>query len=934
MGLALVLARPGAAHSADPWQATVDRVARSVVAISVSATRPFDTEPAVVALATGFVVDARRGIILTNRHVVQPGPVTAEAVFLDNERVDLQPIYRDPVHDFGFFRYDPKSVHFMKPVALPLAPDAARVGTEIRVIGNDAGEKLSILSGTLARLDRDAPDYGRGSYSDFNTFYYQAASGSSGGSSGSPVVDQRGRALALNAGGRVSAASSFFLPLDRVVRALRLIQAGKPVARGTLQTVFVHRPYDELRRLGLRSQTEAAARRADPKASGMLVVKETVPGGPADGLLQPGDVLLRIDGKAVRNFIGLETWLDGSVGKALRLQVERGGVPEQVSVRVEDLHRITPSSYLEFGGAILHPLSYELARDFSVPVHGLYLAGRGYVFARAGIPPRVVITSLDGRPVGDLAQVESRLAALPQGAELRVRYFQLGNPRSPNVGLVRVDRRWFPMRRCDRDDRAGLWRCQDAPAPPPAPPLAPATTRLEASGPKPVRVLAHSLVTVRFDVPLAIEGVQGRAFTGAGLVVDAKRGLVVVDRDTVPITLGDVRIIFGGAVDVPGRVVALHPEHDLAVVAYDPRLIGDTPVRSAELRTGPFQAGDDLWQVVMDGSGQLVGRSTQVAGTDAVRIPLPLRPRFREKNLEVVRLSESIPGVGGVLADGKGRVRAVWASFSTDAPSQQGAFFAGIPASIVLDMVRPLRQGKPFVWRSLDVEWQPISLATARSFGLPAAAAAQLEEHDPGRPQVLAIGRVARGGPADGQLAVGDLLVDVDGKPANSFREVEKASQSRSVSLTVVRDGALRRVNLAPEVLPGRGPRRVVIWGGAVLQRPPPELALQRGVRRGGVYVAGRFGGTPAQRDGLRATLRIMAVDGKPTPTLDAFLAAVRGIGDRQPVRLQTVDLEGQVSMHPLELDLHYWPTTELLRGPGGWRRVSLPAAPHQASAR
>ncbi len=295
----------------------------------------------------------------------------------------------------------------------------------------------------------------------------------------------------------------------------------------------------------------------------------------------------------------------------------------------------------------------------------------------------------------------------------------------------------------------------------------------------------------------------------------------------------------------------------------------------------------------------------------------------------LVGLSDSLPSVGGALTDRLGRVVALWCSFSTQSGGRPSSFFAGLPVHHAREVLEALRSDEPWVRRDLGVELGLVSLARARDMGLSPADARALAEAGEGPRRVLSVRRVAYGTPAHALLQPGDLLLEVAGHPPTGFREVEEASRGEEVPLVLLRHGE-RLTRVVPTVArPTGGTRRALLWAGMLLQDPPEELAWQRGLPRDGVYVAGRWRGSPAERYGLRPTSRIVALDGQPVADLDAFLAAVGDRGDGESVRLRTVDLSGRVRVQTLLLDTADWPTEELVRGPDGWRRVASQRAPH-----
>ncbi len=906
---------------AETWARTVARVADSVVSLKLSQLRDFDDAEQGISTATGFVVDAERGIVLTNRHVVGSGPIRVSATFQNQERVDAVPLYRDPIHDFAFIRYDPKALRYARPKALALRPDKVRTGMSIRVIGSDGGEQLSILPGTIARLDREVPSYGRYGYNDFNTFYLQAASGTSGGSSGSPVIDLAGDVVALNAAANRDTASSFFLPLPRIVHALAKLKDAAPISRGGLETLFTQRPFRELSRLGLDAATEARVRREDVATNGMLQVQQVIPGGAADGALEAGDVLVSVDGATVTDFVELEAMLDARVGRSVALELVRQGARIETEATVTDLHAIAPDRFVELGDAVLQAMSIQHARAMNLPRSGVVLMQPGYFFTRAGVPRGAVIRNVGGRDVATLDDFLKALRATPAGDKAALRYVVPGKEFTEEAARVEVDERWFDHRSCERVDGARFWRCLPVSLSRGRIDPAPAAAAFVPSYTDPVldRV-APGLVKVDFHVPFPTDNVYARHFAGVGLVVDAVAGLVAVDRNTVPVGLGDAEITFFGSQTIDAEVVYVHPRHNLALLSYEPAALGGAALRALELAPADAPPPESPVMIGYRSDGTLRASRVDTPSRLTVSFEPPGLPRFQQSALDVYGVDDVPPSLGGPIVDASGTVHGLYMSFAYESRREIRQSEFAMPAHVIAESLRLYRNDEPY--RSLDVRLAYRPLSFARELGLPDERLRSVLALPAEARRALYVEQVVPNTHAAEVLRAGDVVLAIDGRTLTDLFDAERYSQKASVTLDVLRDGQVRSVELRPSTVEARGTDRVVSWAGALFQAPHPDIAWEKGVDFPGVYIADTADGSPALWDELWRNRFVTAVDGVAVANLDEFLDAVGAKRQDEITRLSTVSMAGRRAIVTVQPEYGFWPTFEIRRTDEGWRRI------------
>lgn len=909
-----------AAADEDNWARTVSRAADSVVSLQLSQLRNFDDSEQGGSNATGFVVDAERGIILTNRHVVGSGPIRISATFQNQEQVDAVPLYRDPIHDFGFIRYDPDDLTYSRPKSLKLRPDKVSTGMDIRVIGSDGGEQLSILPGTIARLDREVPSYGRYGYNDFNTFYLQAASGTSGGSSGSPVIDMDGDVVALNAAANTRTASSFFLPLPRILHALEKLQADETIDRGGFQVLFHHKPFRDLRRLGLDASTESRVRASQNTITGMLTVGQVIPGGAGDGKLEPGDILVSIANELVTDFVSLEAMLDDAIAQVLPVTLIRQGQQQSTEIEVADLNAMAPDRFLELGDSIVQNMSIQHARAMNRKQEGVVVMRPGFMFAAANVPQGALITEVEGRSIRDIDEFVSALGSSSNRNKKRLRYIVPGQEFNTQISQIQLDGQWFDNRSCQRVDDARFWNCEKLTLP-----------TVESAASAPVVDVPHyedalldrvapAMVRVDFDIPYASSNVYARHYKGVGIVIDKEQGLVAVDRNTVPVGLGDVELTFFGSLEVSGTVVFLHPRHNVALVHYDATLLADAEFQALQLSDAGMKLPAELTMVGYRADGTFRRHEINDISQLTIGFGPPGLPRFQQAALDVYGVPNVPPSLGGPLVDENGDVHAVYMSFAYEENREIHQREWAMPAAVIQESLRLYRSGEPYYSLDASLSYQPLSMA--RRYGLPDDWLMQFNRLSADKRRVLYVDQVVPGTDAADRIASGDMILAIDGVLVSELFTVELLSQKPEVEVTVLRASEVVVVKLAPSRLDALATRRVVSWAGAMFEEPFHDIAFQKAVDFGGVYIADTEDGSPALWDGLYRNRFVVAIDGEPVADLDDLLALVSQREQDQVTRLTVISMSGRKQIVTVRPEYNFWPTYEIRRQAQGWQRI------------
>ena len=286
------------------------------------------------AAGSGVIVDAAKGYVLTNNHVVRQ----AERIVVtlkDRRQFPAKLVGTDPGTDIAVLQIPAQNL-----TALKFGDsDALQVGDYVIAIGNPFGIGQTVTSGIVSALGRSglSPE----GYEDF----IQTDASINPGNSGGPLINLRGELIGINtailgpSGGNIGI--GFAIPSNMARAVMTQIERFGEVRRGRLG-------------IAMEDLTAANAKKAGVTTLEGALIAAVQPGSPAEKIgLRQNDVITALNGRPVRSAAELRARLGLTpVGEEIELRILRGGETRNIKTKIA-----APQETAQGEGRALPPLA-------------------------------------------------------------------------------------------------------------------------------------------------------------------------------------------------------------------------------------------------------------------------------------------------------------------------------------------------------------------------------------------------------------------------------------------------------------------------------------------------------------------------------------------------------------------------------------------------
>ncbi len=367
-------------------------------------------QPPEVGSGSGFVLDDK-GHIITNNHVVSDTSYIMVRLE-DGREFDATVVGTDPTTDVAVIQIKPDGKEPI-PVAALGDSDKVEVGDWVLALGSPLGLDFTVTAGIISAKGRNLGG-GDGALQAF----IQTDAAINPGNSGGPLVDLEGRVIGINSailGGQRFVGYGFAIPIDLARR----------VAQDLLRYGYVRRP-----RLGVRVGNVTAVDAEIyklPDVKGALVASVEKGSPAAEAGIEPGDVVLALNGTPVETATDLTTRLARmQPGNKVTLSIVRKGTTRDVTVTLgefkPDKEASEPGQQSrpaeETLGFSVTPLTPDLARRFGYSRStGVVIdeVGRFSAAAAAGVRPGQLLVEINGTKVATPRDVQRVANGISEG---------------------------------------------------------------------------------------------------------------------------------------------------------------------------------------------------------------------------------------------------------------------------------------------------------------------------------------------------------------------------------------------------------------------------------------------------------------------------------------------------------------------------------------